>query len=116
MVELVLGIAAAAGASTLYSLGLALQALDAREAPADGDGAVDSRLPTADPRADARAARGRPARARRGPAGAAVLRPAHAQRAGRTLRAPCDGGDRHRRRRNRADGARAQHDAHVAEA
>jgi FtsH-binding integral membrane protein len=33
MVELVLGIAAAVGASTLYSLGIALQAMDAREAP-----------------------------------------------------------------------------------
>src|ERR1700745_1706711 len=33
MVDLVLGIAAAVGASTLYSLGIALQALDAREAP-----------------------------------------------------------------------------------
>src|SRR5579859_549638 len=31
MVDLVLGIAAAVGASTLYSLGIALQALDARE-------------------------------------------------------------------------------------
>jgi hypothetical protein len=35
MVDLVLGIAAAAGASTLYSLGIALQAMDAREAPRD---------------------------------------------------------------------------------
>ena len=33
MVNLVLGIAAAAGASTLYSLGIAIQAMDAREAP-----------------------------------------------------------------------------------
>jgi drug/metabolite transporter (DMT)-like permease len=33
MVELVLGIAAAIGASTLYSLGVALQALDARQTP-----------------------------------------------------------------------------------
>ena len=33
MVELVLGILAAVGASTFYSLGIALQALDAREAP-----------------------------------------------------------------------------------
>src|ERR1700704_3434162 len=33
MVELVLGILAAVGASTLYSLGIALQALDAKEAP-----------------------------------------------------------------------------------
>ena len=33
MVDLVLGIAAAAGASTLYSLGIVLQAMDAREAP-----------------------------------------------------------------------------------
>ena len=33
MVDLVLGIAAAVGASTLYSLGIALQAMDAREAP-----------------------------------------------------------------------------------
>jgi drug/metabolite transporter (DMT)-like permease len=33
MVKLVLGIAAAAGASTLYSLGIVLQALDAKEAP-----------------------------------------------------------------------------------
>src|ERR1700681_3270098 len=33
MVDLVLGIGAAAGASTLYSLGIALQAMDAREAP-----------------------------------------------------------------------------------
>ena len=33
MVELVLGIAAAVGASALYSLGIALQAMDAREAP-----------------------------------------------------------------------------------
>src|SRR5438874_2568005 len=33
MVDLVLGIAAAAGASTLYSLGIALQAMDAKEAP-----------------------------------------------------------------------------------
>src|SRR5665213_1801643 len=31
--DLVLGIAAAVGASTLYSLGIALQAVDAREAP-----------------------------------------------------------------------------------
>jgi drug/metabolite transporter (DMT)-like permease len=35
MVELVLGIAAAAAASTFYSLGIALQALDARETPRD---------------------------------------------------------------------------------
>jgi hypothetical protein len=35
MVDLVLGIGAAVGASTLYSLGIALQALDAREAPHD---------------------------------------------------------------------------------
>jgi hypothetical protein len=33
MVKLVLGIAAAVGASTLYSLGVALQAMDARETP-----------------------------------------------------------------------------------
>src|ERR1700736_1685767 len=33
MVDLVLGIAAAVGASTLYSLGIALQAMDAKEAP-----------------------------------------------------------------------------------
>src|SRR2546421_13069022 len=33
MVELVLGILAAIGASTLYSLGIALQALDAKESP-----------------------------------------------------------------------------------
>src|ERR1700730_10253532 len=33
MVRVVLGIVAAIGASTLYSLGIALQALDAREAP-----------------------------------------------------------------------------------
>src|ERR1700730_969504 len=33
MGELLLGILAAMGASTLYSLGIALQALDAREAP-----------------------------------------------------------------------------------
>jgi hypothetical protein len=33
MVELLLGILAAVGASTLYSLGIALQALDAKEAP-----------------------------------------------------------------------------------
>src|ERR1035437_515060 len=33
MVELVLGIAAAVGASTLYSLGIALQAMDAKQAP-----------------------------------------------------------------------------------
>ncbi len=33
MVDLVLGIGAAVGASTLYSLGIALQAMDAREAP-----------------------------------------------------------------------------------
>jgi hypothetical protein len=33
MVDLVLGIVAAVGASTLYSLGIALQAMDAREAP-----------------------------------------------------------------------------------
>jgi drug/metabolite transporter (DMT)-like permease len=33
MVDLVLGIGAAVGASTLYSLGVALQALDAKEAP-----------------------------------------------------------------------------------
>jgi hypothetical protein len=33
MLELVLGIGAAVGASTLYSLGIALQAMDAREAP-----------------------------------------------------------------------------------
>jgi hypothetical protein len=35
MVELVLGIAAAVGASTLYSLGVAFQAMDAKEAPPD---------------------------------------------------------------------------------
>jgi hypothetical protein len=35
MVDLVLGIAAAVGASTLYSVGIALQALDARESPHD---------------------------------------------------------------------------------
>src|SRR5690242_4315583 len=35
MVELVLGIAAAVGASTLYSLGVAVQAMDARETPED---------------------------------------------------------------------------------
>jgi drug/metabolite transporter (DMT)-like permease len=33
MIELVLGILAAAGASTLYSLGIVLQAMDAKEAP-----------------------------------------------------------------------------------
>src|SRR5205807_8464522 len=33
MVDLVLGIGAAVGASSLYSLGIALQAMDAREAP-----------------------------------------------------------------------------------
>src|SRR5271166_6341490 len=33
MIELVLGIAAAIGASGLYSLGIALQAMDAKEAP-----------------------------------------------------------------------------------
>src|ERR1700676_3449879 len=33
MVDLVLGIVAAVGASTLYSLGIALQAMDAKEAP-----------------------------------------------------------------------------------
>src|SRR5450759_948922 len=33
MVELVLGILAAIGASTLYSLGIALQAMEAKEAP-----------------------------------------------------------------------------------
>src|SRR6202051_4276191 len=33
MVDLVLGIAAAIGASTLYSLGIAFQAMDAKEAP-----------------------------------------------------------------------------------
>jgi hypothetical protein len=33
MVDLVLGIAAAVGASTLYSLGIALQAMDAKESP-----------------------------------------------------------------------------------
>src|SRR5450759_4323833 len=33
MVELVLGILAAIGASTLYSLGIALQAMDAKETP-----------------------------------------------------------------------------------
>ena len=33
MVDLVLGIVAAVGASTLYSLGIALQAVDAKEAP-----------------------------------------------------------------------------------
>jgi hypothetical protein len=35
MVDLVLGIGAAVGASTLYSLGIALQAVDARQAPHD---------------------------------------------------------------------------------
>jgi hypothetical protein len=35
MVDLVLGIGAAVGASTLYSLGIALQAMDAKEAPRD---------------------------------------------------------------------------------
>src|ERR1700730_12294895 len=35
MVDLVLGIGAAIGASTLYSLGIALQAMDAKEAPHD---------------------------------------------------------------------------------
>src|ERR1700740_2541737 len=33
MVDLVLGIGAAVGASTLYSLGITLQAMDARQAP-----------------------------------------------------------------------------------
>src|SRR5882757_2358888 len=33
MVDLVLGIGAAVGASTLYSLGIALQAMDAKESP-----------------------------------------------------------------------------------
>src|ERR1700726_1695558 len=33
MVDLVLGIGAAVGASTLYSLGIALQAMDAKQAP-----------------------------------------------------------------------------------
>src|ERR1700758_4111541 len=33
MVDLVLGIGAAVGASTLYSVGIALQAMDARQAP-----------------------------------------------------------------------------------
>src|SRR5271156_6109692 len=33
MVDLVLGIGAAGGASSLYSLGIALQAMDAKEAP-----------------------------------------------------------------------------------
>src|ERR1700761_4644307 len=33
MVDLVLGIGAAVGASTLYSLGVALQAMDAKESP-----------------------------------------------------------------------------------
>jgi len=36
MVDLVLGIVAAVGASTLYSLGIALQAMDAKEAPTEG--------------------------------------------------------------------------------
>jgi drug/metabolite transporter (DMT)-like permease len=35
MVDLVLGIAAAVGASTLYSLGVAFQAMDARDAPSE---------------------------------------------------------------------------------
>ena len=35
MVDLVLGIVAAVGASTLYSLGIALQAMDAKEAPSE---------------------------------------------------------------------------------
>jgi hypothetical protein len=35
MVDLVLGIGAAVGASTLYSLRIALQAMDAKEAPHD---------------------------------------------------------------------------------
>src|SRR4029077_6411759 len=35
MVDLVLGIAAAVGASVFYSLGIALQAMDAKEAPHD---------------------------------------------------------------------------------
>jgi len=35
MTELLLGIAAAMGASTLYSLGIALQAMDAKQAPSD---------------------------------------------------------------------------------
>src|SRR6202451_4713942 len=35
MVNLVLGIGAAVGASTLYSLGIALQAMDAKETPHD---------------------------------------------------------------------------------
>jgi hypothetical protein len=35
MVDLVLGIGAAVGASSLYSLGIALQAMDAKQAPAD---------------------------------------------------------------------------------
>ena len=35
MVDLVLGIGAAVGASSLYSLGIALQAVDAKQAPAD---------------------------------------------------------------------------------
>ncbi len=43
MVDLVLGIAAAVGASTLYSLGIALQAMDAKEAPARGAPAPGAR-------------------------------------------------------------------------
>ena len=35
MVDLVLGIGAAVGASTLYSLGIALQAVDAKQAPSE---------------------------------------------------------------------------------
>src|SRR5271157_1508153 len=35
MVDLVLGIGAAVGASVFYSLGIALQAMDAKEAPRD---------------------------------------------------------------------------------
>src|ERR1700709_2401551 len=37
MVDLVLGIGAAVAASTLYSLGIALQALDAKDSPASED-------------------------------------------------------------------------------
>src|SRR5665213_3053557 len=44
MVDLVLGIGAAVGASTLYSLGIALQAMDAKQAPHEPPGEREAQV------------------------------------------------------------------------
>ena len=116
---LILGILAAAGASALYSLGIALQAMDAKEAPGEDHlrpalvigpvpayplavrhRTVDAGVAAAGAGAAAGAARGGAADARRRPARAAVLRRADAGRARGPLRAPGDARDRARHGRN----------------